>query len=553
MALSCPQCPGKIFRTGAGLTQHCNAKHRAPSVASNEDDDLAASTFVYHPHLTAQKCDENGQYIDPHTRPQPPPEDGRSEWYPFESRLDFDFAYHHFIEIQDSEGSINKALEMWATSLLEHDNSPPWRNAQELYDSIDSIQTGDSPWKTYKISYQGPLPVGTPLKWMTETYELVTRDSLKLVENQILTTDWKRDINPIPYQQFDKGGQRIWSNLMSADWAYNQATEIAKDPNTHGAMFVPIVAGSDKTTVSVATGHQEYHPVYMSPGILTNTARRVRGNGVLPVAFLPIPKTNRRQWKTAAFQKFSQQLYHTCLARVFAPLKPAMTTPKVIRCPDRHFRRAVFGLGPYIANYPEQVWLAGVVSRWCPKCDAHPDNLDGAGAHRRSHDITDILLNSFNPAVLWDDYGIRADVVPFTYGFPRADIHDLLSPDLLHQVIKGTFKDHIISWVNEYLHLVHGETRANEIIDDIDRRISAVPPFPGLRRFPDGRDFTQWTGDDLKALMKVYLPAIAGHVPPKMVQCVAAFLDFCYLAHRNALSTNTLQELEAALSRFHEH
>jgi Plavaka transposase len=56
-------------------------------------------------------------------------------------------------------------------------------------------------------------------------------------------------------------------------------------------MFVPIVAGSDKTTVSVATGHQEYHPVYMSPGNLTNTARRAHGNGLLPVAFLPIPKS----------------------------------------------------------------------------------------------------------------------------------------------------------------------------------------------------------------------------------------------------------------------
>lgn len=55
-------------------------------------------------------------------------------------------------------------------------------------------------------------------------------------------------------------------------------------------MLVPVIAGSDKTTVSVATGHQEYHPVYISAGNLTNTARRGHGNGVLPVAFLPIPK-----------------------------------------------------------------------------------------------------------------------------------------------------------------------------------------------------------------------------------------------------------------------
>ena len=66
---------------------------------------------------------------------------------------------------------------------------------------------------------------------------------------------------------------------------------IARNPSTHGAMLVLVIAGSDKTTVSVATGHQEYHPVYISPGILTNTARRGHGNVVLPVAFLPIPKS----------------------------------------------------------------------------------------------------------------------------------------------------------------------------------------------------------------------------------------------------------------------
>jgi len=54
-------------------------------------------------------------------------------------------------------------------------------------------------------------------------------------------------------------------------------------------MIVPVISGSDKTTVSVATGH---HPVYQSPGIITNTARCAHGNGVLPVTFLPIPKSS---------------------------------------------------------------------------------------------------------------------------------------------------------------------------------------------------------------------------------------------------------------------
>lgn len=35
-------------------------------------------------------------------------------------------------------------------------------------------------------------------------------------------------------------------------------------------------------------------------------------------------------------------------------------------------------------------------------------------------------------------------------------------------------------------------------------RIACVPAFAGLRRFPEGREFKQWTGDDSRALMKVY-------------------------------------------------
>jgi hypothetical protein len=39
--------------------------------------------------------------------------------------------------------------------------------------------------------------------------------------------------------------------------------------------------------------------------------------------------------------------------------------------------------------------------------------------------------------------------------------------------------------------------------DDLNPSIATVPSFPGLRRFPQGRKFKQWTGDDSKALMKV--------------------------------------------------
>lgn len=44
-----------------------------------------------------------------------------------------------------------------------------------------------------------------------------------------------------------------------------------------------------------------------------------------------------------------------------------------------------------------------------------------------------------------------------------------------------------------------------------------------------------------------------GHVPDTMVQAIAAFLDFCYLVRRNVINDDTLDQIEAALLRFHQH
>jgi hypothetical protein len=55
-------------------------------------------------------------------------------------------------------------------------------------------------------------------------------------------------------------------------------------------MFVPIILGSDKTTVSVGTGDTAYYPLYLSIGNTQNKLRRAHRNAVALIAFLAIPK-----------------------------------------------------------------------------------------------------------------------------------------------------------------------------------------------------------------------------------------------------------------------
>ena len=62
------------------------------------------------------------------------------------------------------------------------------------------------------------------------------------------------------------------------------------DPATHGCMFVPIILGSDKTTVSVTTGQHSYHPLYLSVGNVHNCIRRAHKDALVLIGFLPIPK-----------------------------------------------------------------------------------------------------------------------------------------------------------------------------------------------------------------------------------------------------------------------
>lgn len=67
------------------------------------------------------------------------------------------------------------------------------------------------------------------------------------------------------------------------------------------------------------------------------------------------------------FRRFRRQLFHSSLSKMLSSLRPVMEKPEVVECSDGQYRRAIWGVGPYIGDYPEQVLLTCVVQGWCPR------------------------------------------------------------------------------------------------------------------------------------------------------------------------------------------
>ncbi|EIW76871.1 hypothetical protein CONPUDRAFT_158023 [Coniophora puteana RWD-64-598 SS2] len=507
----------------------------------------------YHPVLTGDRCNPDGSFISEDNGPFPLPARAPDDWHPFRSRVEFETADFLYRRSQAPAGHIDILMDLWGATLRKHGDTPPFADHKDLYKTIDAIKAGDVPWESFSMSYKGAKPAGAVPPWMTQSYDVWFRDPQKVVRNILGNADFRDGIDYSPYREFDDSGHRQFEHMFSGDWAWQQADEIAANPGTDGCTFVPIILGSDKTTVSVATGQTEYYPLYLSIGNVHNNIRRAHSNAVDLIGFLSIPKTNQSFTGDPVFRHFCRQLYHSSLSRILQSLRPGMTTYEVVRFGDGYFRRVMYGLGPYIADYPEQALLGCIVQGWCPKCLAFRDDLDGEPALPRTREHDDIVIEELDLGTLWDYYGVIGNVVPFTNDFPRADIHELITPDILHQLIKGSFKDHLVEWVVSYFHKKYNKAKALSILDDIDRRIAAVAPFAGLRRFPNGRGFKQWTGDDSKALMKVYLAAIEGYVPRRVVRAFRAFLEFCYLVRRDVQTEETLREIDDALERFHKY
>lgn len=242
------------------------------------------------------------------------------------------------------------------------------------------------------------------------------------------------------------------------------------------------------------------------------------------------------------------QLFHNCMKEVLQPLIKAGANGVEMLCSDGEVRLVFPILSAYIADHPEQCLVACCKENRCPKCLVPRLERGNPAFLSQLRDVDETLEILQAASLKMDDtdrfggHGLRP-VDPFWKNLPHCDIFSTFTPDLLHQLHKGVFGDHVSKWARK---TVPGQ-------DEIDHRFKSMTAHPSLRHFQKGITLvSQWTGQEYKEMEKVFLGVIAGATDGAIVSAVQAVLNFIYYAHFECHTDSTLKKLEAAWMDFHE-
>lgn len=314
-----------------------------------------------------------------------------------------------------------------------------------------------------------------------------------------------------------------------------------------GATIAPVILASDKTKLSQFRGDQTAWPVYLSIGNIPKTTRRqVSAHAMVLIGYIPVSKLGCFSTAGDARRYAGYRLYHHCMRLLLEPLMEAGRSGVEMVCADGFVRRVFPILAAYIADHPEQCLIADVQENHCPQGKVTPNQRGEADeCLLRSVDETIEILERHRNGELNGDLpdGLRPIYDPFWKDLPHCDIFSCITPDILHQLHKGVFKDHLMSWVTAII----GE-------EELDRRFKNMANIPGLRHFSKGISHVQqWTCREHKEMQKVFVALVAGAVNVRVLTVIQALIDFIYYAQLHVHTSATLDAMKRALTVFHEN
>ena len=149
------------------------------------------------------------------------------------------------------------------------------------------------------------------------------------------------------------------------------------------------------------------------------------------------------------------QLFHEVMKILVKLLMKAGCDGVRMHCADGFICKAYPTFAAYIADYPKQCLVVGCKENACPQCTV-PLNQHGDPIYSIEHDPNKTIevlcqkAHNKNPKE-FNDWSLHS-ISPFWINLPCCNIFACITPDLLHQLHKGVFKDHIIKWATKMVY-----------------------------------------------------------------------------------------------------
>ncbi|KAI0633956.1 hypothetical protein C8Q77DRAFT_1193668 [Trametes polyzona] len=457
---------------------------------------------------------------------------------PFASRIDWQVARWAKMRGPGST-AVSELLEIEElVSLL----GLSYKNSRELNKIIDE-----------KLASSRPRFIRREIVVAGDVFEMYYRDVLQCIRALYGDPEFADVLVFTPEKHYSDASRtkRVYFDMHTGRWWWG--TQAQLDERLPGATVVPVIISSDKTQLT-SFGTKTAYPVYLTIGNLPKDIRRKPSRrGQILLAYLPATNLKHVSSKEARRRALAN-LYHACMRYVLAPLRAAGLSGIKLTSGDGMTRRAHPIFAVHIGDYPEQLLATCCKNGTCPKCSIPRDELgDDVNLARPFRDLDKVLdaLDEFDHGVLsfsraCRDAGIKPVVEPFWKDLPFVDIFVSITPDLLHQLYQGVMK-HLLSWLKH----AYGP-------EELDARCRRLPPNHQIRLFLKGiTSLHRVTGKEHADICRfllglvVGLPLPGGFSPARLVRAVRALLDFLYLAHYPAHTSDTLDLLGDALKRFH--
>ncbi|PBK99792.1 hypothetical protein ARMGADRAFT_1074636 [Armillaria gallica] len=428
-----------------------------------------------------------------------------NEWRPFADEDKWELAEWLLCNVSQMQAEAFLKLPITQQCI-----KPSYGNLKTFMKKIDQLPTQTPEWKCDIITVTGDK-IDCNGKLAVEELELWHCNPIECVKELFGNPAFHDLLAYAPEKAYtdENGTNQIYDEMWTGDWWWETQKKLP-----FGATIAALILSSNKTQLTQFHGDKSAWPIYLTLGNIDKvTRRRPTAHATVLIGYLPVAKLE-------CFKDDTHSVTGYCHEGVD------------ILCADTFIRRVYLLLAAYMADFPEQCLVACCKESYCPKCCVEPSQRVILEHKKSGHHVPAFTKEGLR--LVWKSFWIE---------LLHCDIFTCFTPDILHQLHKGVFKDHLVDWCME----IASKT-------EIDEQFKRMPNFPGLRHFKKGISFvSQWTGREHKEMQCVFISILQDAVQPAVLRTAVAVVDFIYYSRLYVHTSEMLASLESALKTFHDN